>query len=56
MKQKTEDLTKVFNDLAQKLYAQTGAQGGAEGTNPNQGSAPDEDIVDADFEEVDDDK
>ena len=56
MKQKTEELTKVFNDLAQKLYAQTGAQGGAEETNPNQGSAPDEDIVDADFEEVDDDK
>jgi molecular chaperone DnaK len=56
MKQKTEELTKVFNDLAQKLYAQTGAQGGAEEANPNQGSAPDEDIVDADFEEVDDDK
>lgn len=27
MKEKTEELTKVFNDLAQKLYAQTGQAG-----------------------------
>ena len=28
MKQKTDELTKVFNDLAQKLYAQAGQQAG----------------------------
>ena len=57
MKEKTEELTKVFNDLAQKLYAQTGAQGGPE-VDPadfNQGSAPNDDVVDADFEEIHDD-
>ena len=56
MKQKTEELTKVFNDLAQKLYAQTGHQPGQEGgADFNQGKAPDDDVVDADFEEVNDD-
>lgn len=57
MKDKTEKLTKVFNDLAQKLYAQAGAQGGPQADpNFNQGSAPDDDnVVDADFEEIHDD-
>ncbi len=57
MKDKTEKLTKVFNDLAQKLYAQTGAQGGPQADpNFNQGSAPEDDnVVDADFEEIHDD-
>ncbi|WP_312702242.1 molecular chaperone DnaK [Sedimentibacter sp.] len=57
MKEKTENLTKVFNDLAQKLYAQTGAQGGPE-ADPNfaQNEAPhDDNVVDADFEEINDD-
>ncbi|NLJ58140.1 MAG: molecular chaperone DnaK, partial [Tissierellia bacterium] len=53
MKEKTESLTQVFNDLAQKLYAQSGAQGGPE-VDPNfdQGAAPEEDVVEADFEEI----
>jgi len=57
MKDKTEKLTKVFNDLAQKLYAQTGAQGGPQADPDfNQGSAPEDDnVVDADFEEIHDD-
>ncbi len=56
MKEKTEALTKVFNDLAQKLYAQAGPQGGPEADpNFNQGSAPNDDVVDADFEEIHDD-
>ncbi|HHZ02006.1 MAG TPA: molecular chaperone DnaK [Tissierellia bacterium] len=56
MKEKTESLTKVFNDLAQKLYAQTGAQGGPEvDPNFNPGSEPEEDVVEADFEEINDD-
>lgn len=53
MKDKTEALTKVFNDLAQKLYAQAGPQ---PGQDFNQGSAPNDDnVVDADFEEIHDD-
>ena len=61
MKEKTEKLTKVFNDLAQKLYAQTGAQGGPQADpNFNQGSEStsekDDNVVDADFEEVHDDE
>ena len=58
MKEKTEELTKVFNDLAQKLYAQTGQQGGGDqGFNQgfDQGTAPDDGVVDADFEEINDD-
>lgn len=55
MKDKTEELTKVFNDLAQKLYAQTGQQPGAEGEEFHQDSAPNDDVVDADFEEIHDD-
>jgi len=58
MKEKTEELTKVFNDLAQKLYAQTGQQGGGDqGFNQgfDQGTAPDDGVVDADFEEIHDD-
>lgn len=57
MKDKTEALTKVFNDLAQKLYAQAGPQAGAQpGQDFNQGSAPNDDnVVDADFEEIHDD-
>ena len=57
MKEKTENLTKVFNDLAQKLYAQTGAQGGPQGEPDfSQGSAQqDDNVVDAEFEEIHDD-
>lgn len=57
MKDKTEKLTKVFNDLAQKLYAQTGAQGGPE-ADPNfsqEESPSDDNVVDAEFEEINDD-
>lgn len=57
MKDKTEKLTKVFNDLAQKLYAQAGPQAGAEGgadfSQSSQG--PDDNVVDAEFEEIHDD-
>ncbi len=58
MKEKTESLTKVFNDLAQKLYAQTGAQGEPQGEPDfNQGSAEsDDNVVDAEFEEINDDE
>ncbi len=54
MKQKTTELTEEFNKLAQKLYAQT------QGAGPDMGQQQPEnggdDVVDADFEVVDDDK
>ncbi|MEL7606900.1 MAG: molecular chaperone DnaK [Sedimentibacter saalensis] len=53
MKDKTEKLTKVFNDLAQKLYAQAGPQAGADFSQGSQG--PDDNVVDAEFEEIHDD-
>lgn len=52
IKEKTDKLTEEFNKLAQKLYAQTGeAQG-----QPEQGAGePQDDVVDAEFEEINDD-
>ncbi len=58
----TESLTKAFNDLAQKIYAQPGQggqdqappagdQGPGQGSNPKEGG--DDNVVDADFKEVD---
>ncbi len=54
MKEKTEKLTEEFNKLAQKIYAQAGPQGTPE---QEQGSATanDDNVVDADFEEIKDD-
>ncbi|MBU5256801.1 molecular chaperone DnaK [Tissierella praeacuta] len=49
IKQKTEELTEVFYSISQKMYEQTGA-------NPNEGgSGPKDDVVDADYEVVDED-
>ena len=59
MKQKTTELTEEFNKLAQKLYSQAGQQPGPDmgAQQPGQQSGPNgEDVVDADFEVVDDDK
>jgi molecular chaperone DnaK len=55
MKQKTTELTEEFNKLAQKLYSQTQAAGQEESAQQAQSNGPD-DVVDADFEVVDDDK
>jgi molecular chaperone DnaK len=52
IKEKTEKLTEEFNKLAQKLYAQTG---GAEGQPEQESAGPEDDVVDAEFEEVNDD-
>lgn len=54
MKQKTTELTEEFNKLAQKLYSQT--QGEAPDMNAEQQAGGPDDVVDADFEVVDDDK
>ncbi len=49
-----EKLTTVSSNLAQKLYAEQQAGTGASG--PGNGSAEGDDVVDAEFEEVNDDK
>ena len=58
--EKSQALTQLSMKLGEKLYAQQGddadAAEGAEQAADEQGSAADDDIVDADFEEVDDDK
>jgi len=54
MKQKTTELTEEFNKLAQKLYAQT--QGAGPDMDQQQPEDGGDDVVDADFEVVDDDK
>ncbi len=55
MKQKTTELTEEFNKLAQKLYSQTQGAAHEENAQQAQSNGPD-DVVDADFEVVDDDK
>jgi len=61
---KTKTLTDASAKMAERLYAQEGAQAGAAGTEEAQASGgdsgtsggADEDVVDAEFEEVKDDK
>ncbi|HHJ80802.1 MAG TPA: molecular chaperone DnaK, partial [Candidatus Tenderia electrophaga] len=62
---KTQALTEISGKLAERVYAQKGADGGAaepqsqsgaEGTEAETGSAAKDDVVDAEFEEVKDDK
>ena len=55
IEKKTAALGEASGSLAQKLYAEQAAQQGAEGAADAQGSA-DDDVVDAEFEEVDKDK
>jgi molecular chaperone DnaK len=60
MEAATTKLTEASSGLAQKLYAEQAeaaqAQAGAEQAEPEQGSGAEEGVVDAEFEEVKDDK
>ncbi len=61
IKRCSEALTNASHKLAEAMYQQASAAGqqpGAEGASANQagGAAPDEDVVDADFEEVKEDE
>ncbi|HQG31957.1 MAG TPA: molecular chaperone DnaK, partial [Deltaproteobacteria bacterium] len=53
---KIEALTSASHKLAEVIYSQAAsggeAQGGAQGQGPGAGKRPDEDVVDAEFEEV----
>lgn len=53
IKKKTEELTTEFHALSQKLYEQTAQQG--QGSTQNEGANQDDNVVDADYEVVDDD-
>ena len=61
MKQKTQDLTQSSMKMGEAMYKDQQAAGGSAGTeqpqSDNQQEAPkDDDVIDADYEEVDDDK
>jgi len=57
IEEKTKALTEVAGKLAEKAYAEQQAAGGAEGAADAEGAAaPDDDVVDAEFEEVKEDK
>lgn len=49
IKAKIEELTGELNKMSEKLYAQTGQQAG-----PGQGAKADDDVVEADYEVIDD--
>jgi molecular chaperone DnaK len=61
---KTQKLTEVSGKLAERMYAQQAGQGGAEGATGGAGEpsggqgqqSAQDDVVDAEFEEVDDKK
>ncbi len=64
IKSATDNLTKVWNEVSQQIYAQQGPQGQpgqeAPGAEPNQGAGPEEkkddkEVEDASYEVVDDD-
>lgn len=57
MKTSTQELTQVSYDVFGKIYQQQDAQGGPDGAQPHNQSTPDKDpnVVDADYEVVDDD-
>lgn len=58
IEEKTKTLTEVSSSLAQKMYAEQAAAAGGEGAEATaeETSSKDDDVVDAEFEEVKDDK
>lgn len=57
IKAATEALTEIVQQLSVKLYEQAAQQQGAEGAaGPEAGAAPKDNVVDADYEVVDEDK
>jgi molecular chaperone DnaK len=58
IEKKTQALAEASGKLAERMYQQQGAEGaeGAPGAESESASAADDDVVDAEFEEVDDKK
>ncbi|HAB7820337.1 TPA_asm: molecular chaperone DnaK [Listeria monocytogenes] len=55
IKEKTESLNEMFQNLSVKLYEQAAAEQQAAGGAEGQGAPQNDDVVDAEFEEVNDD-
>ena len=55
IKKKNEELTNEFHTISQKMYEQAAQQQASQGDANAQGSNNDDDVVDADYEVVDDD-
>jgi molecular chaperone DnaK len=53
---KTQALAEASGKLAERVYAEQGGGAGAETAESPSGAAKDEDVVDAEFEEVDQNK
>jgi len=56
IKSKTEELSQEFYSISQRLYQQANAQGAQTGNYNNNASQKNDDVVDADYEVMDDDK
>ena len=61
IKTKTDELTEEFNKIAEKIYqqeaqSQTGQQPGGQQEQEQEQSSDDDDVVDADYEVVDEDE
>lgn len=59
IKQKSEALSQTLHKLSERIYKEAGAQAGQEGPGPegaDMGQGPQDNVVDADYEVMDDDK
>ncbi|NLY78069.1 MAG: molecular chaperone DnaK [Tissierellia bacterium] len=56
IKAKTEELSQEFYNISQRLYQQAGGQGAQGGTTDNTAGSKNDDVVDADYEVMDDDE
>ncbi|NLG53190.1 MAG: molecular chaperone DnaK [Clostridiales bacterium] len=53
IKEQTDALTKAFYSISEKLYKDAAAQGAAQQGDAGDGAGPDENVVDADYTQVD---
>ncbi len=58
MKQGVEDVTKIFHEISEKMYENVAQQDGSQeaGSDQQSGGMDDENVVDAEFEEVDEEE
>ena len=56
IKAKIEELTAELNKMSEKLYSQAGPQAGAQGQAQAGGKNPEDDVVEADYEVIDDEE
>lgn len=56
IKSKIEELTAELNKMSEKLYSQAGPQAGAQGQAQAGSKSPEDDVVEADYEVIDDEE